>query len=640
MQASFLNIFYRRLYLGCRSAWYRRASVRSKVAGGTGQRRAKQGICRLNQAYSMPIVFPPFSRQRAEKFASVDQAEVVVVDQGDKLGNNNPAPISECEVTVPLNHNSTEKPIMSYKRGGRVNHRKASLKAATGNGNQKSPEVNVEDPVAVPIVNGRQNPTNGTETKERANNGRRSSEENVPSENRSDYYSSSNGDSEGNSTNGTPNVFYNGRFVNGQYNGSERNFYDGNNKENAYRPAQSVCTELSVRVMSYSTVAGPCSQVCGGVFVKYVYRIGKHALNGAAVIRCCSSYLARRRLILSGSMESYPSASSSVEASNNAWRGSAAESGYTSVQSSNFGEKKEYNFEIPANLVGLLIGRSGINVKRIQELSGSKIWINSHCFKDGSKICTIRGDRDAINNALRAIRKRFPSSLYPMLKLTPLVFVDSFHLPAEKFLDLELPVDVPIETTICFIQNAVHFFVQQPTHPTYLMLSEFQANLNNAYNANECNLLIPEPVGGNMVCVASFDNVWYRVMTLGTAEVNENGENEIWIRILDFGGLVKSPVWNLRQIHAEFLNYPFQATEVFLSNLKPINEEIGWTQESLELVRQFTANKIVHTCSVFGPSYSGQRFVEVFLFDMEIRLSTLLVSNCCAEWIVPPQLTQ
>ncbi|KRY32543.1 KH domain-containing protein C56G2.1 [Trichinella spiralis] len=628
MQASFLNIFYRRLYLGCRSAWYRRASVRSKVAGGTGQRRAKQGICRLNQAYSMPIVFPPFSRQvclvgsvacltsasaaylfycwkkfvqRAEKFASVDQAEVVVVDQGDKLGNNNPAPISECEVTVPLNHNSTEKPIMSYKRGGRVNHRKASLKAATGNGNQKSPEVNVEDPVAVPIVNGRQNPTNGTETKERANNGRRSSEENVPSENRSDYYSSSNGDSEGNSTNGTPNVFYNGRFVNGQYNGSERNFYDGNNKENAYRPAQSVCTELSVRVMSYSTVAGPCSQ---------------------------------------GSMESYPSASSSVEASNNAWRGSAAESGYTSVQSSNFGEKKEYNFEIPANLVGLLIGRSGINVKRIQELSGSKIWINSHCFKDGSKICTIRGDRDAINNALRAIRKRFPSSLYPMLKLTPLVFVDSFHLPAEKFLDLELPVDVPIETTICFIQNAVHFFVQQPTHPTYLMLSEFQANLNNAYNANECNLLIPEPVGGNMVCVASFDNVWYRVMTLGTAEVNENGENEIWIRILDFGGLVKSPVWNLRQIHAEFLNYPFQATEVFLSNLKPINEEIGWTQESLELVRQFTANKIVHTCSVFGPSYSGQRFVEVFLFDMEIRLSTLLVSNCCAEWIVPPQLTQ
>ncbi|KAL1234418.1 KH domain-containing protein [Trichinella spiralis] len=303
-----------------------------------------------------------------------------------------------------------------------------------------------------------------------------------------------------------------------------------------------------------------------------------------------------------GSMESYPSASSSVEASNNAWRGSAAET----------------------NLVGLLIGRSGINVKRIQELSGSKIWINSHCFKDGSKICTIRGDRDAINNALRAIRKRFPSSLYPMLKLTPLVFVDSFHLPAEKFLDLELPVDVPIETTICFIQNAVHFFVQQPTHPTYLMLSEFQANLNNAYNANECNLLIPEPVGGNMVCVASFDNVWYRVMTLGTAEVNENGENEIWIRILDFGGLVKSPVWNLRQIHAEFLNYPFQATEVFLSNLKPINEEIGWTQESLELVRQFTANKIVHTCSVFGPSYSGQRFVEVFLFDMEIRLSTLL----------------
>ncbi|OUC43754.1 putative tudor domain protein [Trichinella nativa] len=577
MQASFLNIFYRRLYFGCRSAWYRRASV------------------------------------RAEKFASVDQAEVVVVDQGDKLGNNNPAPISECEVTVPLNHNSTEKPIMSYKRGGRVNHRKASLKAATGNGNQKSPEVNVEDPVAVPVVNGRQNPTNGTEAKERANNERRS-EENFPSENRSDYYSSSNGDSEGNSTNGTPNVFYNGGFVNGQYNGSERNFYDGNNRENAYRPAQSVCTELSVRVMSYSTVTGPCSRVCGGVFVKYVCRIGKHALNGAAVIRCCSSYLARRRLILSGSMESFPSASSSVEASNNAWRGSAAESGYTSVQSSHFGEKKEYNFEIPANLVGLLIGRSGINVKRIQELSGSKIWINSHCFKDGSKICTIRGDRDAINNALRAIRKRFPSSMYPMLKLTPLLFVDSFHLPAEKFLDLELPVDVPIETTVCFIQNAVHFFVQQPTHPTYLMLSEFQANLNNAYNANECNLLIPEPVGGNMVCVASFDNVWYRVMTLGTAEVNENGENEIWIRILDFGGVVKSPVWNLRQIHAEFLNYPFQATEVFLSNVKPVN--------------------------VFGPSYSGQRFVEVFLFDMEITLSTLLVSNCCAEWIIPPQLTQ
>ncbi|KRY08892.1 hypothetical protein T01_1198 [Trichinella spiralis] len=31
----------------------------------------------------------------------------------------------------------------------------------------------------------------------------------------------------------------------------------------------------------------------------------------------------------------------------------------------------------------------------------------------------------------------------------------------------------------------------------------------------------------------------------------------------------------------------------------------------------------------------------VFIYcDLEIRLSTLLVSNCCAEWIVPPQLTQ
>ncbi|KRZ67800.1 KH domain-containing protein C56G2.1 [Trichinella papuae] len=585
----------------------------------------------------MPIVFPPFSRQvclvgsvacltsasaayllycwkkfvqRPGKFASVDQAEIVVVDQGggsvDELGNNNfpTTSISECEVTVPSNYNSTEKP-MSYKRGGRVNHRKASLKAASGNGNQKSPEVTVQNPVVIPVVNGRQirPPTDRTETKECASIGRGKSEQNSPSENRSDYYSYSNGDSENNSMNGTPNVFYHGTFVNGQYNGTERHFYDGNhNNESVYnRPAQSVCTELSVRVMSYSTATGPCSQ---------------------------------------GSMESYPSVSSSVEASNNAWVGSAAESDYTSVQSCHYGEKKEYNFEIPTDLVGLLIGRSGINVKRIQELSGSKIWINSHCFKDGSKICTIRGDRDAINNALRAIRKRFPSSLYPMLKLTPLLFVDSFHLPAEKFLDLELPIDVPIETTICFIQNAVHFFVQQPTHPTYLMLSEFQANLNNAYGANECNLLIPEPIGSNMVCVASFDNVWYRVMTLGTAEMNEVGEYEIWIRILDFGGLVKSPVWNLRQIHAEFLNYPFQATEVFLPNVKPINEEIGWTQESLELVRKFTANKIVHTSSVYEPSYSGQRFVEVFLFDLETTLSALLVSNCCAEWVMPPQSTQ
>ncbi|KAL1227147.1 KH domain-containing protein C56G2.1 [Trichinella pseudospiralis] len=573
----------------------------------------------------MPIVFPPFSRQvclvgsiacltsasaayllycwkkfiqRQGKFTSVDEAEVVVVDQGGgQLGNNNnPTSISECEVTVPLSCSSVEKP-MSYKRGGRVNHRKASLKAASGNGSQKSSEVNVQN---VPVVNGRQTrpPTDRTEIKEL-----KKSEQNSQSENRSDYYSYSNGDSDGNSMNFTPNVFYDGTFVNGQCNGSERHFCDGNNNHESVhnKPAQSVCTELSVRVMSYSTATGPCSQ---------------------------------------GSMESFPSVSSSVEASNNVWVGSAAESGYTSVQSCHFGEKKEYNFEIPTDLVGLLIGRSGINVKRIQELSGSKIWINSHCFKDGAKICTIRGDRDAINSALRAIRKRFPSSLYPMLKLTPLLFVDSFHLPAEKFLDLELPIDVPIETTVCFIQNAVHFFVQQPTHPTYLMLSEFQANLNNAYNANECNLLIPEPVGTNMVCVASFDNVWYRVMTLGAAEMNDVGEYEIWIRILDFGGLVKSPVWNLRQIHAEFLNYPFQATEVFLPNVKPINEEIGWTQESLELVRKFTANKIVHTSSVYEPSYSGQRFVEVFLFDLETTLSALLVSNSCAEWVVPPQSTQ
>ncbi len=56
-----------------------------------------------------------------------------------------------------------------------------------------------------------------------------------------------------------------------------------------------------------------------------------------------------------------------------------------------------YEFEIPQNIVGLVIGKKGVTINKLTSHSGCHIVIREHTMKNDCKICTLEGERKAEN---------------------------------------------------------------------------------------------------------------------------------------------------------------------------------------------------------------------------------------------------
>lgn len=72
---------------------------------------------------------------------------------------------------------------------------------------------------------------------------------------------------------------------------------------------------------------------------------------------------------------------------------------------------------------------------------------------------------------------------------------------------------------------------------------------------------------GGVVYVANWFDVWVRVCM---EKPDPLGERHI-MRLLDHGGYYEFSSLQIRDIRPEFLNLPFQATEIFLAHIQPKN---------------------------------------------------------------------
>lgn len=52
-----------------------------------------------------------------------------------------------------------------------------------------------------------------------------------------------------------------------------------------------------------------------------------------------------------------------------------------------------YEFEVPQDIVGLLIGKQGTTIKWLTQESQAHIVIRQHFYSDRHKICTLEGER-------------------------------------------------------------------------------------------------------------------------------------------------------------------------------------------------------------------------------------------------------
>lgn len=257
-----------------------------------------------------------------------------------------------------------------------------------------------------------------------------------------------------------------------------------------------------------------------------------------------------------------------------------------------------YEFSIPQNLVGKLIGRHGSFLESIRLKAEVRIAVKRHPAWKYQKICAIEGSSEGINIALDMIRQKFPEKKYPQVTLeqiSPLKTPEPIPWLTE-IMQLSLVEGMNNDVAICHIVRPNRFFVQLPTHPTYPSLRVLDENMTQLYNTTE-SPPAPDELTKGMILVAKWYHRWVRVIV---EQPDPQGEQHL-VRLVDHGGYWFFSTAVMKKIRADYLTLPFQAIEIFLANIQPKDGE--WIQEAYDVV--------AHMC--YG--IVGQAQIEGYIND-------------------------
>ncbi|KAK9504050.1 hypothetical protein O3M35_010487 [Rhynocoris fuscipes] len=265
-----------------------------------------------------------------------------------------------------------------------------------------------------------------------------------------------------------------------------------------------------------------------------------------------------------------------------------------------------YEFVLPQVIVGRLIGRRGTFLHEIRSSTQTNIYIKRHPDTDKLKICAIEGSQQDIDKALAKIRQKFPLRRFPQLTLEKVSFVTINPLPPLKLEDfhLQLVEGVNNDVILSSLITAAHFFLQQPSHPSYSSLGSLNHVMNQVYSSCEAPCL--ETPIKDAVCAAPTMGGWYRAQIINLDE--EAGTSTV--RFLDYGGYLTLDSSNLRQIRADLLALPFQAVECYLANVAPAEEE-GWSEEARIFVHNATVGQILQA-QIYDYAEDGTPLVYLY----------------------------
>lgn len=294
-----------------------------------------------------------------------------------------------------------------------------------------------------------------------------------------------------------------------------------------------------------------------------------------------------------------------------------------------------YQFVIPQNLVGKLIGRHGAFVNQIMSKAHTHIVIKKHPDNDQLKICVMEGMQVEIENALKMIRNKFPLKRFPDLSLEKIVFeppVPTLSLAPEQ-LCLKLLEGINNDTIVSCMVSPNHLFLQQPTHPSFPNLN-ILSNCMNACYADANSPMLPNPLPEYPVCAAYSLGAWYRALV-----ISKNDDTSMsYVKFLDYGGYATIKNSDLRQIRADFLMLPFQAAECFLANIKPAGgDDAEWAEEAFSLVASLTKGSIILS-QIAEYTEDGTPLVLIYVSvppQQIVFLNGELVNRGYAEWVSP-----
>ncbi|KAI1293589.1 A-kinase anchor protein 1, mitochondrial [Halotydeus destructor] len=289
-----------------------------------------------------------------------------------------------------------------------------------------------------------------------------------------------------------------------------------------------------------------------------------------------------------------------------------------------------YQFVMPSAYCGRLIGKAGNYVHLIKHESNANVVVSDHPQFPETSICTVEGNRpNDIRVALHLIRQRFPARVYPEITLNQVNLITPLDahnctVALSHSCRLPLPLNVSSDVLLSCLISPGHFFLQQPTHPTYFQLQMLDMYMATSYS-NVTAPGVPRPSVGIVVAVPSVHG-WHRALVVSV------NDEECEVKFLDYGGFWKVPVAALKQIRIDFMYLPFQATECFLADIKPVNDE-GWSTEASQYFEEQAQGQILQAVAT---SCSPDETCHVRLYKYQngatVYINEDLVKRGFAQW--------
>ena len=146
---------------------------------------------------------------------------------------------------------------------------------------------------------------------------------------------------------------------------------------------------------------------------------------------------------------------------------------------------------------------------------------------------------------------------------------------------LQLPSGISCDVILSSMVSSGHFFLQQPTHPTYPSLSRLDHHMIQTYSQQNTPRL--PTIHSGMICAVPIMGGWYRAVITKVYETEECD-----VMFVDYGGYSRLPVSSLRQIRYDFMSLPFQASECYLANVEPIDRKFYCTFSWIRLLDGLT----------------------------------------------------
>ncbi|CAF1310889.1 unnamed protein product [Adineta steineri] len=272
-----------------------------------------------------------------------------------------------------------------------------------------------------------------------------------------------------------------------------------------------------------------------------------------------------------------------------------------------------YEFHFPIDLCGRLIGRQGVHVDYIRQMTQVDLVVRDDAVSYEKQVVALHGRRVDIERAIELIAKRFPPERYPQVAFKPINKKIILRQRAPECIpipsavaQLSLPDGIPTEVLVTSVVSCNHIFVQQILHPSYPELTRLDNSMSVFYHHTEMTPVLPRPIQPGVICAAPTQAGWFRALIT----VYNSNDDMAMIKFLDYGGYLYIPASSLRVLRQDFMIIPFQAVEVYLDNVVPADNQEDFTPESIELVK----TTILGSCFkaiVTGYHYDNTPFIQL-----------------------------